>query len=103
MSLRVTLHPNAETELRETAHWYEHGYAGLGLRFLDAVNDVLVRIRRWPDAAATLDLSDTLVVRRVPLRIFPYHVALLMEHDTIHVLATAHDHRRLDYWRDRTE
>lgn len=104
MSLRVTLHPDAETELREAAHWYEQQHAGLGLRLLDAVDDVLVRIGRWPDAAPLVpDLPTELAVRRAPLDAFPYHVAYIVEHAFIHVLAIAHDHRRPNHWRNRTQ
>ena len=80
MSLRVTLHPDAETELRGA------------------------RIRRWPDAAPLVpDLHAELAVRRAPLHAFPYHLAYIVEHGFIHVLAIAHDNRRPNYWRDRTE
>lgn len=98
------LHPAAEAELHEAARWYEHQHAGLGLRLIDAVDDALVRIGRWPDAAALVDdLPADLVVRRAPLHTFPYHVAYLVEHDIIHVLAIAHDHRRPNFWRDRSK
>ena len=77
---------------------------GLGLRLLDAVDQVLVRIGRWPEAAPLVpDLPDHLAVRRAPLHTFPYHVAYLVIGDTIHVLAIAHDHRRPNYWRERTD
>ena len=98
MNYRVALHPDAKTELREAARWYEQQPAGLGLRLLDAVDQRLVRIGRWPDAAPVVpDLPDDLVLRRAPLHTFPYHLAYLVEHDTIHVLANAHDHRRPNY------
>ena len=90
--------------MREAALWYERQHAGLGVRFVDALDAVLARITRWPEAASLLpDLPADLPVRRAPPDTFPYHAAYIREHDTIHVLAIAHDHRRPHYWRDRSE
>lgn len=99
MTPRVILQPEASAELAHAARWYEQQHADLGLRFLDAVDDLVRRIERWPRAAALVaELPDDLPVRTAPVKAFPYHVAYLATDEVIHILAIAHDHRRPRYW-----
>jgi len=67
--------PEASTELAEAAVWYEAKREGLGLEFLEAVDVALEFIVRFSQAGSPVPLvPKDLVVRRVPIRRFPFHV-----------------------------
>ena len=101
MNTPVRFGPEATTELEDAVRWYEQHRAGLGLRFLTAVDDAVESIARWPRAGAPIAGLEALDVRRVPVSRFPYHVAYLITSERIEVLAIAHDRRRPMYWRER--
>lgn len=44
----LIFHPEAKTELRDVAEYYEDCRAGLGMLFLDAVESALEHIRANP-------------------------------------------------------
>lgn len=76
----------------------------MGLALLEAVNEVSGRIARWSEAGAPDPDSRTdRVVRRMPVRRFPYRVVWVITDDEIYVVAIAHTHRRPGYWRHRLE
>lgn len=103
MTLAVTIHADAAEELEAAAVWYEGQRAGLGLRFLAAVDRTIEHARGWPHTGALVGaMPPGVTVRRLPVPRFPYHIAVLVGEDAIQVLAVAHDHRRPGYWRDRT-
>lgn len=103
MTLAVTIHADAAAELDAASAWYDNQREGLGLQFLAAVDRVIQHARVWPHTGALVEgLPPDLVVRRLPVPRFPYHVAYLATDDMIHVLAVAHDHRRPGYWKSRT-
>ncbi|HTT92191.1 MAG TPA: type II toxin-antitoxin system RelE/ParE family toxin [Acidimicrobiales bacterium] len=104
MSRLVLFGPDASTELSQAARWYEQRRAGLGVRFLVAV-DVAVRSAvHWPQSGAPVrGVREELQLRRLRVDRFPYHLVYLVADDVIHVLAVAHDRRRPGYWRSRVE
>lgn len=103
MTLAVTIHADAAAELEAAAVWYHDQREGLGLQFLAAVDRAFQHARTWPHAGTRVEgLAPDVVVRRLPVRRFPYHVAYLTGENTIHVIAVAHDHRRPGYWKSRT-
>ncbi len=94
--------PEAAAELEDAARWYEKRRTGLGLAFLDAVDQAVESLVRWPDAAAPVaGLPAELPVRRAPVARFPYYLAYLAAPDGVHVLAVAHERRRPAYWSGR--
>jgi len=102
VSPRVRFEPEASDELDEAALWYEHRSGGLGTEFLNAIDQAVAMITRWPHAAPlAADLPKDLVVRRAPVSHFPYHLVYLETAEAIRVLAVAHDAKRPGYWRDR--
>lgn len=102
MSRRASFQPEAASELREAALWYEARRSGLGLAFLAAVESAIQTIVAWPDTGALVSPAiDDLVLRRVRVDRFPYHVGYVACDDEILVLAVAHDRRRPGYWTSR--
>lgn len=94
---RLRLHPEAETELVEAAAYYESQQAGLGTRFLDAIEDALRRVRNNPLLYREVETD----VRRCLVRIFPYGVLFRIQPEVIEVVAIMHLHREPGYWRSR--
>ncbi len=102
MKLAVGFEDEADQEYRAAARWYEERRAGLGAEFLDAVDDTLRRIVRFPSAGVPVPRVPTdLAVRRAPVKRFPYHIVDLKTEAAIRVLAIAHDRRNPGYWRNR--
>jgi plasmid stabilization system protein ParE len=104
VSLPVHLSPEASADLGAAAHWYERQHVGLGLAFLSAVDLAINSLGEWPRLGSIVEgLPDDLKVRRVAVSRFPYHLAYLVSSDRALVIAVAHDRRRPNYWRSRTE
>ena len=102
MTLEVRFESEAARELDEAALRYEGERAGLGLEFLAAVDRAVSMIQRWPEAAPrATDLPDDIVVRRAPVRAFPYRLVYLRTATALRVLAVAHDAREPGYWTGR--
>lgn len=102
MSLSVRFSAEAASELDAAAAWYDKQRAGLGGAFVDAVDAVITKLVDWPRSGTPVaGTPPDLDVRRAPVARFPYHVAYVIAHDHLRVLAVAHDHRRPDYWARR--
>jgi toxin ParE1/3/4 len=98
----VRFEDEADEEYRAAARWYEERRRGLGAEFLDAVDAALSQIVRFPRAGAPVPrVPAALLVRRAPVKRFPYHVVYVEMGSTIRVLAVAHDRRRPRYWKSR--
>jgi toxin ParE1/3/4 len=98
--VRVELHPEARTELRAAALWYEEQRAGLGDELVSEISMLLARIGeaaqsypRWPGTD-----SAPAVVYKAALRRFPYLIAFEIHAESAFVLAVAHAKRRPLYW-----
>jgi len=94
----VTLHADAEVELREALDYYEGQRAGLGGEFRREFEAALQRVRENPQAYASEDDSG---VRSCPLRRFPFTLVYVELDDRIWVAAVAHQRRRPRYWARR--
>ncbi|MEJ2080403.1 MAG: type II toxin-antitoxin system RelE/ParE family toxin [Acidobacteriota bacterium] len=100
----LRIEPEASAELTEAAVWYEKQRTGLGRQFLRSVDAAVEFMGRFPGAGAPVpELSSELVVRRMPVKRFPFHVVYLERSGQIHILAFAHDRRLPGYWRSRTK
>lgn len=87
MSRRWIVRPLAESDIGQAASWYEAQKPGLGLRFLDAADQLFNRLRESP-------LQFPLVspdVRRALLHTFPYAVSFRVTDDAVAVLAVLTD------------
>lgn len=104
MTRRVRFAPEAEAELKNAARWYERRNAGLGLTFLEAVDEVAGQILQWPQAGTIIpSVKAERTARRRRVRRFPYHVVWVVTGDEIYVAAVAHNRRQPGYWSERVE
>jgi toxin ParE1/3/4 len=95
--MRVTLHPEAETEMIEAAAYYEAQQADLGKRFLASVQDGINSILINPRLYRVVDLD----VRRCLTKVFPFGVLFRIQPDQIAIVAVMHLARHPDYWKHR--
>lgn len=87
--------------MAEAARWYESHRSGLGIDFLDAVDEAVDRILEMPGMGSPVPGVPDDAIRRRAVRRFPYHVVYLELRDRLQVLAVAHDRRRPGYWAGR--
>ena len=104
MSLAFRLQPLAEVDVIDAWEWYEDQSAGLGDRFLSAVEAAIQRATRWPNAGtpALVDDNGGIVERKVAAHGFPFAVRYRVTADLLIVMAVYHQHRRPDFGRDRS-
>ena len=88
----------ARKELDDAYEWYERQVHGLGLEFLDEIDQAVHRIKTYPESCAIL----TGELRRARITRFPYGLIYGCDGDSIVVVAVAHLHREPFYWIDRT-
>ncbi len=93
----TTWHPFARQELFEASDFYEAESPGLGGVFIDAVEQALARLEKFPLTGPNLAWE----VRRLGVPNFPYGVVYRFDLDRIFILAIAHDRRRPRYWAGR--
>lgn len=93
----VELHPEADSEMRAAARWYQSCQPGLGTRFLREVGNAGKRISDYPEACQILAGS----VRRCLLEQFPFGILYRVEAERIYVLAVMHLSREPGYWKNR--
>ena len=96
--MRVVFSDLAKLELNDAAHYYELEYQGLGRRFKQEVRKAALRIRDYPEAWS-IERGD---IRKCLLHRFPFKLLYAIEEDHILVLAVAHQHRKPDYWVERS-
>lgn len=102
MTKPLHIEHEAALELEEAVLWYEQRRAGLGARFLDAIDATLENIAAFPRAEARVPrVSAGIPARRLPVNKFPFHVVFLETEHALWVLAFAHDRRRPNYWKHR--
>ncbi len=97
MKLRTFVRPEAQTDIREAARWYEDRESGLGLRFLREIRTSLQHINNNPLMFPIIE-DD---VRRALLHKFPYSVYFVNELEAIAIIAVLHQHRRPGAWKPR--
>jgi plasmid stabilization system protein ParE len=90
-------HPQARQELDESADWYESQKPGLGLRFLDEVEEVIGRILKSPEKWRKIDVD----VRRCLMDSFPFTIFYRIRGTFVEILAVSHHGRRPGYWKPR--
>ena len=98
----IRFEPDADTELGETAAWYEARSPGLGTRFLDEVEGLLRAVAHQPNAFPKLvTMRPDPEVRRALLRHFPFAVVYFVTGPEVRVVAVAHARREPRYWLHR--
>jgi plasmid stabilization system protein ParE len=68
MKFKIELHPLAEKELTDTFEWYEKRSAGLGVRFINAVNKRFNQLKEYPERYPVKKKN----YREVRTEVFPY-------------------------------
>ena len=98
MTRRLIVRPLAESDVYDAATWYESRQAGLGLRFLDAVDHVFKRMHTAPLQFPSISSA----VRRALLQTFPFAVYFHVTDEAVVILAVLHLHRDPRVWRTRS-
>lgn len=96
--MRVIQHPEAAAELTEAARFYEGKAPGLGVQFLDAVDEAVASIAAAPERWRRLEEE----VRRYLIPRFPYAIYYRVGSDYVRILAFKHHSRHPEYWRYRS-
>jgi plasmid stabilization system protein ParE len=97
VTLPVVLRPEAQAEFDEAFDRYEQQRPGLGVDFVERVQEVLDRIADAP----TLYEQVFQDMRRAVVRRFPYLVLYRVEEHQIVVLAVFHGKRDPGVWQAR--
>jgi plasmid stabilization system protein ParE len=96
--VNVVVAPEAEEELTDGAIFYANeANADLGLAFIAEFEHALSVLSAHPRLGAPWRA----LLRRFPLRRFPYSVIYQIEGEDLHVIALAHQRRRPGHWSGR--
>ncbi len=99
MSWQVIIEASAQTDIDEAFVWYEEQSIGLGYRFINSLNDVIIKIARNPYFTSILFEE----VRSASLPVFPYEVLYLTDSvkQVVFILAVGHQHRKPGWFAER--
>lgn len=97
MSLPIVLRSAAEEELTAAFDWYNARRAGLGRRFVAAVQSAFTALAANPRMHAVV-MAD---VRKAVVRGFPYCVYYRPHDDRIEVISVFHTSRDPAEWQSR--
>ena len=90
-------HPEALAEADHAAAFYREQQPGLEIRFLEALNDAISRIRRNPLLYRRVEGE----IRKCRIVRFPYGVIYRTAEDRVDVIAIMHLKRRPGYWKSQ--
>ena len=93
----INFHPEADSEMMDSAVYYESQQKDLGKRFLSTVQDSLNHIQINPKLYPVVHLD----VRRCLTKIFPFGVMFRIQPNQIVIMAVMNLHRDPDYWKNR--
>ncbi len=99
MSFRVVLRPEADSDISDTAAWYENQRTGLGGEFAEAVFQAI-------DELAVNPLLTSRRHRRRNIRFtmparFPYRIIYEIRNDMVLIICVIHAARDDRHWRQR--
>ncbi len=94
---QAAFHEEADAEVNEAVRYSAGRAPGLGLTFLEDVEQAVDQVLATPEACQLA--GDE--VRRKLLRRFPYSLLYVIEADRIRVMAVTHHQRRPGYWISR--
>ena len=97
MKYSVHFRVEAESDLEDAAIWYESQGEGLGLEFLEEIQNVSDLIADNPEMFPVVYKK----IRRALIRRFPFGVFYRIERDVIIVLAVIHGSRDPSRWKTR--
>jgi len=97
MNHRVILSPDAKADIRSTIEWYYRIDPNLAFRFDRETRTTLRRIGQFPYSFRILNG----VVRRAPLKRFPYAIYYSLRRYKVLVTAVLHERRSDTVWMRR--
>jgi toxin ParE1/3/4 len=97
VSLAVTFHPAAATEVEDAEAWYAKQRPELGDAFIADFEATIARVVGNPLAMAERYPG----VRQAQLRRFPYLLVFRLRGEVLEVVAVAHGHHAPNYWTGR--
>jgi len=97
MPRQVEYHPEAKSEIRKSANWYDDKVDGLGLEFLLEVRNAESQIVQNPELWPVYEAGT----RRYMMKKFPFAVIYLVSGLKMQIVAVAHCKRNPGYWKDR--
>jgi len=95
--------PEAEADIEDAYEWYEKRSAGLGDRFLDAVEETIAFVRESPQRFPEKHRESDFSIRRALVDGFPYGVFFIWDDaaDSTSVIACMHARRDPRRWLQR--
>jgi toxin ParE1/3/4 len=96
----VAPHPEAEEEFHAAVDSYEAQSEGLGVKFREAIERAVERIRGQPNF---FPMYEDTPCRECPVNRFPFAVYYMEREDIIWVVAFAHQRRKSGYWLNRLQ
>lgn len=100
--MEIEFHPDAVSEIREAARYYQTQQVDLGKRFLSTVEESLTRISNFPEAFPVVANDVGNNVRQCKVARFPYAIVYRVQVNYIQVIALAHSRRNPLYWSSRS-
>ncbi|MEK7670608.1 MAG: type II toxin-antitoxin system RelE/ParE family toxin [Bacteroidota bacterium] len=95
---KENIHPEALSEFKAAAHWYDERQRNLGDELLTEVKRARLLVRKSPESWP----RHIYRTRRFVLRRFPFSVVYRTRTLEIQIIAVAHHSRRPGYWKNRT-
>jgi plasmid stabilization system protein ParE len=95
---RVRFTLPAAAELTNAQDWYEKESPGLGGRFRGEINKAVERMAAMPQQFPIVHKN----VRRARVKVFPYSLFFVMDHDELLVIACFHSRRSPKRWQLRS-
>ncbi|MFN0054020.1 MAG: type II toxin-antitoxin system RelE/ParE family toxin [Planctomycetales bacterium] len=94
----TAFHRQARAELDEAIAWYESRAEGLGMQFLDEVEQTVRLISAHQEIGSRYKSTE---FRYFPVSRFPYALYYCVLDGQIWIAAVAHQRRRPGYWTSR--
>ena len=95
--MRYRFHPEAFEDYQQAADWYAQRGSPLALRFVEAVEDAILKVAEAPERWRIVEED----VHRCLTRVFPYGVLYTIEPEFVLIIAVMHCSREPGYWRRR--
>jgi toxin ParE1/3/4 len=97
MMRQTLITPEAEADIEEAYRWYEERLEGLGVDFLDCLDNGIESIKNNPEMYPVVHGS----LRRLLIRRFPYGIFYTISESLIMILAVFHGRRDPKEWESR--
>ena len=104
MTAPVRPNAEAEDEFRHYLRWYENESRGLGDRLWSEIQAAIDLISTYPAIGEPVrGIAAKRLVRRIPLRHFPFFLVYRAHEDHLEIVALAHTSKLPKYWRARLD